>query len=158
MINRNCFLSVAVAVLFFSGCSGEERPADMPLLVPFEITLTAEGAPVENAGVTLHSTTPDFKWVVGGFTDARGRATIATQGRYLGVPEGEYAVTVEKTESEQYDPENPPPTVRFYTYTKPEYNDPEQTPLKVNVTRRNRSETLDVGKLEKSVLRVTPTN
>jgi len=113
---------------------------------------------VESASVSLHSTIPNFKWTIGGITDAKGKAIIATHGRYIGVPEGEYAVTVEKVESDQYDPEKPPPTVRLYSYTKLEYTDPEKTPLKINVTRKSRAETLDVGKLEKIVLRVVPTN
>ena len=157
-INQIGLWFVAVAVLFLPGCSGENQPADMPRLYPIEITVIAEGAPVENAGIGLHSMTPDFKWTVGGITDAQGKAVIVTHGRYIGAPEGEYAVTVEKVESERYDPENPPLTIRIYSHTQPEYTDPEKTPLRITVTRKSRSEALDVGKLEKTVLRIVPTN
>ncbi len=86
------------------GCGGKKTPPDMPKLQPTTITIVQEGTPVDGATVQLFK--PDdlnYKWIVGGRTDAEGQCVVKTNGEYKGAPEGDFVVVVYKstvTESE----------------------------------------------------------
>ena len=80
----------------FIGC-GDGRPANVPKLHPVTLVFTLNDAPLADASVVLHSTDGDnSQWAVFGMTDAAGRVSLTTNGRYPGVPQGKYKVSVEK--------------------------------------------------------------
>lgn len=138
------------------GCGGPARPSDMPRLYPCELTVTSESVPFADAMIGFYSTDPEFKWGIGAITGADGKARMVTHGQYFGVPEGDYVVTVMKTEREEFDPEKPPRTVKVFTYTAPEYTERSTTPLKISIGKGKKVETLEIGKTEKQVLRSEP--
>ena len=91
------FFIALFAVALVIGCSsGRERPKDLPRLYPAKLTITQEGAPLEDATVTLHSTDPNFRWSVGGSTDAQGVVVLNTNGFYEGVPLGTYKIAISR--------------------------------------------------------------
>lgn len=89
------FLAFFAAII---GCKND-RPEGMPALVPVVLTFTQEGVPCEKASVSL---IPDesSRWPIGGSTDAQGKVELKTYGKFPGVPEGNYTVTVSKVERE----------------------------------------------------------
>jgi len=150
------FLLLSAILPLLIGCLGRDssRPADMPPLVPCTVTILSGGAPLVDAQVTFHSGDPNFKWSPSNITDSNGKADMVTYGRFSGVVEGEYAVTVTKVEREEFDPENPPRQVRVFTFTDPKFIDPAATPLRIKVEGRKTDETFDVGATERTVLRM----
>ena len=147
-----------MAILPFVGCAQDmTRPVDMPKLVSCTVTILSEGKPLPDAQVTFHSDDPTFKWAPGNVTDSAGKAQMVTYGRFFGVVEGEYAVTVSKLERETFDPANPPRQVKVYTLTDAEYTDPKTTPLNITV-RGKTNETFDVGALGNTLLRMEDAN
>jgi hypothetical protein len=144
---------VAVFVTVFVGCvNNDSRPADMPKLVPCTVTVLSEGQPLPNVEVDFHSADPDFKWQAGATTDANGVAQMVTYGRFFGVVEGEYSVTVTKLERETFDPKHPPKLVKVFTLTDPQYIDSKTTPLKIKVSGKT-VQSFEVGKTGNTVLR-----
>ncbi|MDO5554190.1 MAG: hypothetical protein Q4G68_10555 [Planctomycetia bacterium] len=91
-------LFVMMTVCWF-GCSAGDRPADLPDLYKIRIKLTQEGQPVEGALVNFVARSP-LKWAVGGVSDASGICQPRTHGKFNGVPEGSYDITVRKICSE----------------------------------------------------------
>jgi len=148
-----------MALLPLVGCGWQDptRPVDMPKLVPVTVTILSEGKPLADAQVTFHRGDPTFKWTPGNLTGASGTTQMVTYGRFFGVVEGEYTVTVSKLERETFDPAHPPRQVRVYTLTDPKFTDPVATPLKISV-RGKTTETFDVGALGKTVLRMEDAN
>ncbi|MEW4564137.1 carboxypeptidase-like regulatory domain-containing protein [Bremerella sp. JC770] len=101
----SCVVLTSLVVAILSGCGqGPQLPADLPPLTSCVVHVNYNNSPVSEATVTLVPT--DGKWVGVGLTDAQGKATIKTQGRYAGIPQGSYTVTVTKY-AEQAEP---PPT------------------------------------------------
>ena len=149
-----------MTILPLLGCARQDptRPVDLPPLVPCTVTILSDGQPLADAQVSFHSDDPAFKWSPGNFTDSSGTAQMVTYGRFFGVVEGEYTVTVSKVERESFDPENPPRQVRVYTYTDAKFTDPATTPLRIKVEGRRVTETFDVGPTEKTVLRMEDAN
>ena len=91
------------SLLLIVGC-GERLPPDLPRLYPTAVIIVQEDKALEGATVVLHPKDPDSRWGATGLTDASGRVDFFTEGRYRGVPEGEYQLTVSKvfTEPSQY--------------------------------------------------------
>jgi len=140
------------------GCAADKsRPVDMPKLVDCTVKILSEGEPLPDVIVEFHNDDPAFKWGASAVTDTNGDARMVTYSRYFGVVEGEYAVTVSKLERETFDPDNPPRQVRVFTLTDAQYTDPKATPLKIRVSGRT-TETFDVGKTGKTVLRMEDAN
>lgn len=83
------------ATLASCGCGGKKKPEGMPKLVPCEVKITQEGAPLEGAVVSFYS--DSSTWGVSGTTDAVGVAEMHTYGDFRGSPEGTFKVTVEKS-------------------------------------------------------------
>jgi len=67
-------------------------------------------------------------------------------------PEGDYVVTVSKSQRESFDPEKPPRTVKVFSRVDPKLTDPKTTPLKIKVSGKT-AETFDVGKTGEYFLR-----
>jgi len=141
-------------ILLFFGCAEDKtRPADMPPLVDCTVRILSEEQPLSGVTVEFHHEDHNFKWGASGVTDANGNARMVTYGRFFGVVEGKYVVTVSKLERDEFDPENPPRHVRVYTLTDAQYTDPRTTPLQITVSGRM-TETFDVGKTGRNVLRI----
>ena len=92
----------SVFVLALSGCS-ERRPAGLPKLYPVTLQFTQGGEPCVEAAISLIPES-DSPWGTGGITDADGKVTLYTHGKYLGIPAGNYKITVSKTEIELIGP------------------------------------------------------
>lgn len=136
-----------------AGCGGSPKPDGMPKLSSCTVTILGDGQPVQGAVVGFHHSDPNFRWSPGGTTDAAGKAEMVTYGQYFGVVDGDYIVTVTKTERETFDPEKPPKEVKIFTAVDPKFADPTTSTLKIKVAGKT-TETFDVGKSVKEVLRV----
>ncbi|UUO08853.1 carboxypeptidase-like regulatory domain-containing protein [Blastopirellula sp. J2-11] len=87
-------LSLASLIL---GCNrGPALPANLPPLTACTLQIQYKQTPVTEATVTLIPAHGD--WVGVARTDATGKAVVQTQGRYDGVPAGDYSITVTKYE------------------------------------------------------------
>jgi hypothetical protein len=76
-------------------------------------------------------------WAVGGTTDASGKVSLVTHGKYPGVPAGKYKVCVFKVEGtfpEEYD------------LVEVNLKSPVTTTLTLEAGPGKKSETLDAGK------------
>ncbi|MGL6195669.1 MAG: carboxypeptidase-like regulatory domain-containing protein [Thermoguttaceae bacterium] len=141
----------------FIGC-GPKVPADMPKLYPCTVVITQDNQPLEGAVVTLFHQDPSLqKWTAGGLTDVSGKVVLKTQGRYDGVAEGDYKVTVTKTEVEpgillNAETEEAIPG-KTWTLVEPTYGNVAFTTLKLNVPKKKVSETFDVGSAIKEEMR-----
>jgi hypothetical protein len=146
-------LSFFIFLILLTGCIGNDsRPAEMPKLVSCTVTILSEGQALADVDVAFHSDDPNFRWGASATTDANGVAKMVTYGRYFGVAEGEYAVTVSKLERETFNPEHPPKQVKVFTLTDIQYTNPKTTPLKIKVSGKT-IQSYDVGKTGKIVLR-----
>ena len=101
-MKQRLFISLLCAVvLFVAGCNGEKRPAGMPALHKTKLTFTQGGAPLADAKITLFAdNAANTQWTSGGVTDSTGAIQLKTLGKFDGVPEGTYKITVTKTETE----------------------------------------------------------
>lgn len=88
--------AVALAGLVLGCTQGPAMPDDLPPLTPCTLTLELDQAPLSDATITLIPASGN--WIGVGLTDSAGQATVQTQGRYAGIPAGEYVVTVTKWE------------------------------------------------------------
>lgn len=90
------------------GC-GEKLPPDLPKLYPTRVLVIQAGKPLEGASVHLLPKDTNSRWAAAGKTDSSGKVEFYTEGRYRGVPEGAYQLTVSKTftEPSEYDRARP---------------------------------------------------
>lgn len=77
-------------------CNRDAKPKDLPKLYPLSVTVKQNDLALPGASVNLYSEDSSFKWVLGGVSDQNGCATIRTQGKFPGAPEGKYKVAVAK--------------------------------------------------------------
>lgn len=112
-----------------------ERPKDLPQLHPCALTVTQDGKPLEAANVALRPVA-ESRWGIGGVTDARGVAEIATGGFYPGVPEGKYKVTVKKTELTE---------TEYISVVDTKFEDEAGTPLEIEIAKGKNQKTFEVG-------------
>ncbi|MCL2120108.1 MAG: carboxypeptidase-like regulatory domain-containing protein [Planctomycetaceae bacterium] len=121
-------------VLALSGCGGNEYPKGFPKLYSATVTLTQQGTPLEGASVTFFPEDTNNQWGSGGKSDAQGKVHIITYGKYDGMPEGKYKVTVIKTYAE-----NPPmthddpPATGVFSLVATKYNSQKTTDLAIEV-------------------------
>jgi len=154
------FLFVAVSLC---GCSGENRPHDLPRLYPLTLTIMVDDLPLDDAQVLLITDNPaDAKWTVGGRTDAEGKAVIVTHGQFRGAPAGKFKVCVAKDDVAQpkniaaseappmYDVNASPVSTPVIHHVDPIFKDPTSTPLEIEVvsTKKTTNLTLTVRKPE----------
>ena len=130
----------------------------MPKLYPCTLVITQENKPLEGAVVALfHQDRSLQKWTAGGVTDKSGKVVLKTQGRYDGVVEGDYKVTVIKTEVEPGVLLNPETEEaipgKTWTLVEPRFGNVALTPLTLAVEGKKISETFDVGTAIKQEMR-----
>ncbi len=85
--------SVVFVVVSICGC-GDSRPDDLPELHPCRISVKIGGLPLDGASVSLIG--EDGRWPGNGRTGSDGVARITTRGRFEGIAQGEYKVTISK--------------------------------------------------------------
>ena len=122
MSNHTSLFIVALfgtLLLFVVGC-GETLPPDMPKLYPTKVVIIQDGQPLEGANVQLLPKDPDSRWAAAGRTDSSGAVDFFTEGRYRGVPEGDYQVTVSKvyTEPSKYLGQKRPDDIDYPTWNR----------------------------------------
>ncbi|MDR2705529.1 MAG: hypothetical protein LBC02_07095 [Planctomycetaceae bacterium] len=159
-------LSSVLTVL--SGCRNG-IPSDIPPLQPVELTFTQNGDPLPDAIVTLYSEELDFKWSIGGGTDANGHVLLMTNGRYAGVPKGTYKITVDRVirkgppipeESELPKEEEQRQKVfaeidkqtQYIRIVENQFLDSKKTPLEIEIVQGKNSKIFDLGKPVRTVL------
>lgn len=158
------FITVAASL---AGCKKDSRPEGLPDLYPISVKVIQDGAPLEGAHVAFISSDPKLmRWPCGGATGADGIAKINTYG-FDGAPEGKFAVTVSKYESEggmtaeesaaaMKDGSAPPPqSESVYNLVGMNFGNSSKTPLSVEVKAVELNETpeFDVGKAERNVIK-----
>ena len=105
MIHKQTLFICLLSFGFVWGC-GPKLPDGMPKLYPVTLKVTQEGTPLEGATVVLAGGAD--VWTATGITDAQGLTILHTEGRYPGVPEGTFKVSVTKTISEGERPPSRP--------------------------------------------------
>ena len=129
-------------------------PDGMPKLYPVSISVTQEGKPLVDASVSFRYPNNSSQWAVGGQTDADGKAKLYTNG-FPGAPLGQFDVVIFKLDNEgllergeaegRRDPDAHKIRVRIWSCVKEEYNDPQKTPIKVEVTADTKMLEVDAG-------------
>lgn len=92
-------LAVIALLAAAAGCRGG-KPAGFPRLVPVEIGVERDGAPMEDVDLCLISDSQTAPWSVSGRTGSGGTAGLITsQGSYskAGAPCGTFRVTLRKS-------------------------------------------------------------
>jgi len=154
---KKCYLSpIFLVILVCIGCSGENRPADLPVLYPVTLTILLDDQPLENAMVVLHTDDVSIaKWTVGSYTNAAGEAIIMTHGQFRGAPAGKFKVCVSKQElpgaptedltviGSTVQPGMGMPTVIHHV--DPIFGKRETTPLEVEVPPQRKTTTLTLN-------------
>jgi len=154
---KNKFVCCVLGIAFIAGCGGQQLPDGMPRLYPVTITVTQDGVPLGDATVALVGTS---QWTPTGATNAEGVATLYTQGRFRGAPEGNFRVTITKMLEEG---QRPPPspfdaeserifqeyvrsgqTHRVFHVIPSAYRSADTTPLAVEIVRGTRNYTVNV--------------
>ena len=151
-------LSLTFVLLFcvalIVGC-GPKRPEGMPPLVSCVLTILCEdGAPVDNAVVTLIPENPELRqWAIAGSTNASGVVTITTHGDFAGAPAGRYKVTVRKVEMvETGEVDEFGPVMGALPLIEEEFSNPSQTPLELEIGSSSVREEFRVRKNANPVL------
>ena len=148
------FVLFAFLLLSFTSCGGQKMPDGMPPLHPTNITVTQAGQPLEGAVVNLvNADDPNYRWVIGGRTDARGICQVRTQGEFVGAPEGRFKVLIRKQINEGGNqPATPDPLgtsstteARTFDLVNLKYSRVDTTDLEIEISRGSNAEEFDVG-------------
>ncbi|MDR3234606.1 MAG: lipoprotein [Planctomycetaceae bacterium] len=153
-------ITLLIVTLMLSGC-GQKLPPGMPKLYETGLTITQDGSPLTKANVTVIS--GDYSklpYSGGGQTDAGGQLRLTTEGRYRGLPAGQYIVTVSKVEGPdialpakvvtdaeiaEFDKLTAEIRQKSFEVVGEEFADTETSPLRLEVPKRKTSVTLDVS-------------
>ena len=141
-------LTIILTFLVYSGCSGNNRPKELPRLFPVTLTITLDDQPLGDANVLLCAENEaDVKWTIGGWTNADGEVTIGTQGQFSGSPSGKFKVCVVKSEVIKKDQDTPATVVDCVDRL---FANPKSTPLEIEVSPKGATNlTLSVHKPQK---------
>ncbi|MDO5553821.1 MAG: hypothetical protein Q4G68_08665 [Planctomycetia bacterium] len=148
-VTRFSILFLAMIILF--GCKGEKRPEGFPKLYPCSIRVTQDNEPLANANLILYADTDEYdRWSVGGTTNEQGVATIVTNGKFTGAPQGSFTVVITKESQEKRDVApsgSPEPEFVFGKACRlvaKDYGAKETSPARVTVKGRTTAQ-IDVG-------------
>ena len=94
-----CCFTLFAGLAACLGC-GQKLPPGMPKLNPCTITVRMDGKPVENVTVRLISG-EQIHWGCSGITNSSGQAALVTDGKYKGVPAGQYKVLLTRIDTEE---------------------------------------------------------
>jgi hypothetical protein len=129
-----------------SGCQ-EYRPANLPKLIPCEITvIDTNGTPLTDAIVRLVATETSIPWAIIGKTDSNGIVPISVNAQYSGAPAGKFRVLISKNEG--FDktlgiPKTPPNAyvsadAELIYYVHPIYSNDKQSPFEIEIIDDNK--------------------
>ncbi|MDR1270654.1 MAG: hypothetical protein LBK82_14125 [Planctomycetaceae bacterium] len=138
------------------GCGGPLKPEGFPALYPVTIVVTQEGKPVAEMFISLRSTDPSVTWAIGSRSDENGHAPVRTHGEFDGAPLGKYKVVLTKQENEGYEEflaakDRRDETaaakieVKLFSCVEEKYNDPETTPIEIEITPKSKIIEIDAG-------------
>ena len=154
IIKRIFSLLLIFSFGLLSGCGGKKLPDGMPKLYPVSISVTQEGKPLADASISFRYPNNSAPWAVGGQTDTAGKAKLYTNG-YPGAPLGQFNVVIfkqdnvglkERGEAEgRLDPDAGKIKVRIWSCVEPQYNDPNKTPIHVEITEKTKTVDIDAG-------------
>ena len=137
MTKKHYLLLFSLALCFvFVGCSGDKKPAGLPQLYSISMTFTQEGEPCVGVAIVLLPL-DESPWSASGLTDANGRTTFFTYGKYPGVPAGKFRIELSKYETDTDKDGNP----LLYTLI-----DIDLPPIEIEVTGKDKFEPFDLGK------------
>ena len=163
MVFSNCLISGCLIgyPCFFVG-SGSDLPDDLPKLHPAHIEITADGAKLAGASVSLFPI--ERGEFAGAITGDDGIAELMTRGQYLGAATGKYkvcvhwAVVVEGETSKKPAPTDPAELERYnsqvglertaHSGLEAEYSDPKNTPLEVEIKEGQNRLSVEVKKFD----------
>ena len=144
-----------------TGCTGQQKPKDLPELYPVKITVIQDGKPLADASVSLNDPSNASRFVMGYKTDSKGVAELRTDGKFKGVPAGQYKVLISKVYAPEVNPNEVPPedpearkefdarmaelTAQQAETVAVEYKRPTTTPAEIEVTTAGLETTIDVG-------------
>ena len=138
-LRRNCFALVIWSAISFcllaSGC-GETN--DQLPVVPVKGVLIFQGKPLDNALVTFHSTDQTQGKITSGraTTKRDGSFELSTYNANDGIPEGDYAVTIECFRLRGGNGSwEPGPNI-----LPPKYSNPQTSEIKLSVRKEDVSE------------------
>lgn len=138
---------LATSAITFTGCS-ELKPEGMPVLYPVKIAVVQDGQPLENASVLLIPLeSENYRWNSGGLTNRAGIAQLKVDGKYKGVPQGNFHVSISKTITDPV-PTDAGPFFKpdAYDTVDPKFSDaPGAETIEVRPGQQ-KSWTIDVGK------------
>lgn len=161
MITQRFYFGALFVLVCMVGC-GEKLPSDLPELYPVEIMVTQQDKPLADAYVQLINTESDQKYNSGGVTSEEGKTSIQTHGKYRGVPNGEYIVTVTKEifirkgpwdkmpadefEARKFREENKSTLIsKSFSVVASKYRDRKTTDLRVKVNGAPVTQTFELG-------------
>ena len=99
MTTKHFSLLLIAFSLCIIGCGKSDRPEDLPELIPCTITLIQEGQPIDLAMLFfawIDRAEGEKDWMFSGVTDAKGVCKPMAIGKFPGLVEGTYKVTVTK--------------------------------------------------------------
>ncbi|MDO5554834.1 MAG: hypothetical protein Q4G68_13835 [Planctomycetia bacterium] len=142
------FLFVIVLLIFTicgTACNtGPQKPEDFPDLTSCKLKVTQDGSPTEGIFISALRTDRSREWSIFGVTDANGIATMMTQDKFAGVPEGDYILTMTKQESEPSDTSVTGETT--FILLEKKYTNAATSPLRLTVGSEPVKETYEIGK------------
>jgi hypothetical protein len=145
--------SIFVIVILVAGCGDSAQPRDLPKLYPCTVVIMQDGKPLEGAGIEAIPVDAAIKkYQGGGLTDASGKAVLATYG-YVGLPEGTFRITVSKNVEDTAkvtDPHTMPPS---YRTVEEKFSTSATTPFEITVKPGGATETFDVGKAIRKLIK-----
>ena len=136
------FVIAVAGMAIYKSATEEPPPPGMPSYYSCIVTVVQDGVPLEGATVMLHPDDQSLaKWgMISGVTDAKGNAvmTINAGNGYKGAFQGEYKVTVSKTER------STDRNIFAFHLVDQKYNAPNTTPLELKVSRATKAK-VDLG-------------
>ena len=135
--NGICYLAVLAGLVACYGCD-QKLPPGIPKLNPCTITVNMDGKPVENVTIRLISD-KQIHWGCSGITNASGKSTLVTDGKYNGVPAGQYKVLLSRIDTEQREykgfiEEAKLPPKKQTVIINLKYEDEDETPYEIVIT------------------------
>jgi hypothetical protein len=101
---RSCFyycIGIILILCTLNGCWSQNVPEGLPKLYQCTLTLYINNIPLDDATVMIIPIEPEKSiWVAGGVSNSHGMVKPMIQGKYSGVPEGKFKVTVTKRKIE----------------------------------------------------------
>jgi len=142
-----------LTILLLAGCEKKDVPKGFPKLYPVTLELVQAENPLAEATVSLYPVDAASHWSCGGFSDANGRAVLATHGGHNGVPAGKYKVAVIKAIIEGTPATmDEPGTSATFSLIERKYTSQKTTTLEIDVQPGQNHFRLDVGSPVKNKL------